>query len=89
MIDPRIGTYADDGSIAERPAQTISGGVPQRPYPAVTRLGANHFAVHDRVAPKGFDVNAAIEELRATLTPSPRNRRIETKVNDGATDSGA
>lgn len=83
MIDPRIGTYADDGSIVERPTQTLSGRPAQSPYPAVTRLDANHFAVHDRVAPRGFDVNAALDEMRALVAPASSRRRSIREVNSG------
>lgn len=99
MNDPRIGTYDDNGGIAERPTQTLSGLPARRPYAAVTRLDATHFVVQDAQTPRGYDVEAAIKRLKrkletgsedeAAVEPAARRtRRTESaEGSNGATDS--
>lgn len=86
MNDPRIGVIGANGEIVVRPAQTLSGKRATRPYAAMTKLDATHFAVQDSAVhtPRGFDANAVIDELRALVVPARTSRRVEPKVSDGS-----
>lgn len=84
--DPRIGVRRPDGS-REFPALTISGKTYTMPPAAVTGLDAEHFVVLDVFAPRGFDVEAALDELRAALKPTPARRKGKTEDTIGSEDS--
>ena len=81
-LDPRIGVIGGSGEIVVRPTQTLSGKPAKRPYAAMTKLDAAHFVVQDSAVhtPRGFDVQAAIDELKAQLAPAS-SRRSTREVN--------
>lgn len=84
--DPRIGTRRPDGTRVY-PALTLTGKTYTMPPAAVTGLDAEHFVVLDVFAPRGFDLEAALDELRAALKPAPARRKGKTEDTIGSEDS--
>lgn len=81
--DPRIGTRRPDGSRVY-PALTINGRAYTMPPVGITGLDAEHFVVLDPFPPRGFDVVAEIEALRASLTPArPVKRKNKSEDTVG------
>lgn len=76
--DPRIGVRRPDGT-REFPAVTISGQPYTIPAAAVTGLDNEHFVVLDVFPPRGFDVAAEIEALRASLKQAPAKRKSKSE----------
>lgn len=72
-MNHKIGHYNDDGTLTY-PSKTLAGADFERgefdPPPAhLHNLGGKFFAIGDVWPPKGFDVNAELDKLRAELTP--------------------
>lgn len=67
MKDKRVGEYLEDGS-TRWPDTTLSGHAYEFPPHTVTGLGGPFFIVQDTWAPRDFDVQAAIDELRLKVS---------------------
>ena len=66
-LDPRLGIYADDGSIAVRPTKTLDNKAAHPPYAQMIRLSEQYFAVLGPFPAQGYDIEAAVKRLKRKL----------------------
>lgn len=72
-MNPKIGSYTPEGTVY--PTETITGKPYARgetdPPPAIVHgVGEQHFAVGEVFLPPDFNVEAALDELKAALKPA-------------------
>jgi hypothetical protein len=68
-----IGERDDQGRVLRYPETSISGNPNyERPPTQICNLGGGRFCVLDLFPPRGFDTHQAVDDLRASLNPSPR-----------------
>ncbi len=81
-MNAKIGTIQPDGSVVW-PSETLAGAPFERgdfdKPPAIqhTLDAVGHFCIGDVWPPRGFDVNAALDALKAELTPAPSSKKAE------------
>ena len=78
MTDPRLGTPT---SI---PQVTLSGAAYMLPA-SIRGIGNGYYVVLDTFPPKGFDVEAAMQEVAASI-PQPVAKPVASKIKKGADD---
>lgn len=74
MNNPKLGRYTPEGTVY--PTETITGKPYARgeydPPPAIVHnIGEHWFSVGDVFPPQDFDLDAALEALKAAVKPSP------------------